>query len=357
MRDHVLGLVRRYLPGPFKPTGAGSVQTRCPFHKDGEERKPSFGINLENGIYHCFTCHESGNIKTLLKKLNVPESSIEAEIKIIQPLLDRSREKYNLEKQHIFEGRNPFKADYVLPESILGVFDWCPLQLVNDGFDANLLKAKQVGYDKNQNRITYPLRDMYGNLAGFSCGITPATSQPWPKYRVYQGRRKGLDGRWIPGDYGEWFDEQYPDYRCENHDFLWNFHNVMPRMMSMSDPNATLYLVEGFKACLWMVQSGFENTVALMGSYITDKQQHQLHRLGCTVVICLDNDSAGRRATLVVGDLLWRPMYGKVKVMSYPDGDEDTQPDDYEADALKELVTTRAKTHFEHINALKRSIQ
>lgn len=161
-----------------------------------------------------------------------------------------------------------------------------------------------------------------------------------------------MDGRWIHGDFGDWFDKEHPGFRCENHDFLWNYHKVLPRVMSEKD--ATVYLAEGYKACMWMIQAGFVNTVALMGSYISDRQQQMLHRLGATIVLCLDNDAPGRKAALKVGDLLWRPMYGRIKVMQYPKDDVDTQPDDYEPEEVRNMVTS-AHSFVDHVNNVRRT--
>ena len=33
----------------------------CPFHKNGNEKKPSFMVNLQTGQYHCFSCGSCGN--------------------------------------------------------------------------------------------------------------------------------------------------------------------------------------------------------------------------------------------------------------------------------------------------------
>lgn len=361
MREQVLELFKRHLRGPFRPSGGTNYLTTCPIHKGGEEKTPSFSIDIEKGVFHCFTCHIAGDVRWLLHLLGLPRNQIDSETSSIKPFLDRNRENHRLEQQHFYVNRDPFKADYILPESILGVFDWLPLKLVNDGFDPKMLQRLEIGYDRRNDRITYPLRDMYGNLAGFSGGASLGQE---PKYKVYQGKRKDATGRrWIPGDFGEWFDEQYPDYRCENHDFLWNFDKVLPALEIASDRSTTVFLVEGFKACLWMHQSGFPLTVALMGSYISERQQRMLHMLGCRVALFFDNDDAGRRAALRVGDFLWKPLYGKIDVIAYPEHDVvaslaqeegNTQPDDYERDAVIELVQQRM-TYVDYFNHMRRT--
>jgi DNA primase len=339
VRDLVLDLVTRHLKHPLRPSGNGNYLTKCPFHKGGEEKKPSFSINPDKGLFNCFTCHLAGDVEYMLKLVGLPTFQIEHEIKNIKPLLQKNRELMQYQKEHTFStGENPFLAPVVLPEQLLGVYEWMPTSLVEKGFDPAVLQSMEVGFDRNQQRITYPIRDLEGNLAGMSAGAT----QPWqvPKYKVYQGAQKDEKGVRHTGDFGERFDENYPGYTFENHNYLWNFHRVFKRLAGMSDPSSSLFVVEGFKACLWMVQAGYWNTVALMGSYISERQVQTLSLLNTTVYLFLDNDEAGKRATIWVGELLWKKMYGKVRVIPYPmeDAGEDTQPDDYELAGIPTFV-------------------
>ena len=39
---------------------------KCPFHKKGEEKNPSFSVNQQKGLYHCFTCKAGGNVVDFL---------------------------------------------------------------------------------------------------------------------------------------------------------------------------------------------------------------------------------------------------------------------------------------------------
>ena len=41
-----------------------NLQTNCPFHKEGQEKKPSCGIRKEDGWVHCFTCRRKLFIRT-----------------------------------------------------------------------------------------------------------------------------------------------------------------------------------------------------------------------------------------------------------------------------------------------------
>lgn len=353
MRDQVMALVQRYLPGPFMPAGGGNFQTKCPFHKGGQERKPSFSINPDKALFQCFTCHVTGDLKYFLRLVGLSRDAIDRELGPLRETIEKNRAQHKFENENFFVYRDPFKADFVLPESLLAIYEWVPQPLVEKGFNQTLLQDMEIGYDRFNQRITYPLRDLYGNLAGISGGATQWTTlHAHQKYRVYQGGKKLHNGVWQKGDFGDWFDEQYPGYRCENHDFLWNFDRVFNRIEAMSDQDAIVYIVEGFKACLWMIQNGYPNTVALMGSYISERQQRMLHRLGCRVVLFLDNDRPGRKATIRVGDILWEPMYGKVLVAQYPEEDfmkSDSQPDDYTQDGVWWCIQN-SRPFFDHRN-------
>ena len=46
-----------------------NIQTSCPFHKNGQERKPSFGVNGEIDKCHCFACGWSGTIEEMISEL------------------------------------------------------------------------------------------------------------------------------------------------------------------------------------------------------------------------------------------------------------------------------------------------
>lgn len=336
MREIVLSILRRYIGGQIKQGGGSNVLMKCPFHKGGQERNASFSVNLESGLFHCFTggCPAgSGDVEKLLRLFQLPSAMIEAELSVVRPELERQRELRKVERQNFHANRDPFQAEHILPEAVLGVFDHEPKFLIDKGFDPALLKAMEVGYDQRLRRVIYPIRDVYGNLAGVVGGATEKEQSP--KYLVYKGGTISCGHR-SAGHYGEWFNEQFPSYTFENHKYLWNWHRVSKTWMS--DPGGRVYIVEGYKAALWLIQNGYPNTVALMGSYVSDMQQRLLHRLGGTAVLCLDNDGPGRRARRKVGEVLWGPLGGRILSVTYPPVDDDTQPDDYPPEQLRPLL-------------------
>lgn len=342
MRHDVLDLVQRHF-GRVRPSGQSNVTLRCPLHKGGQEKTPSFSINVDQGLYHCFTCHASGTIPHLLKLIGLPQEQIDIETQSIRAALSENRDKLRWRKRAQWVSEDPFSATSPLSETMLRTFEWCPTKLTDVGFNPDLLRNMEIGFDRRNNRITYPIRDLYGTLAGFVGGTVFAGE--YPKYKVYQGRRRGLDGQWIAGDYGEWFDEQYPNYTFKNHDYIWNFDRVYPRLFFTKEVEQTLIIVEGFKACLWLIQNGFWNTVALMGSYMSERQLEHFRRLQCRFVLFLDNNEAGQKGTERIGKTLYSVTSG-VHIAQYPpDADDGCQPDNL---AQHEIQASLLGTHYPH---------
>jgi hypothetical protein len=45
---------------------ADDLMVCCPYHKDGQERKPSMGIRKEDGMCHCFSCGETRTLPEMI---------------------------------------------------------------------------------------------------------------------------------------------------------------------------------------------------------------------------------------------------------------------------------------------------
>lgn len=350
MRQQILSLVERYL-GRGHFSGEENVSVRCPFHKDGKETRPSFSVNVTNGVWQCFTCHVSGSLPKLLRALGLPRNKIDAELKDVKEELELNRKRVAWKKQARWQAKDPFMADYVLPESLLKPYEWCPTKLVEAGFNMQWLQWLDIGFDRQNQRVMYPIRDIYGNLAGMSGGTVIAGT--YPKYKVYQGPHiDPISQKQVGSDYGPWFDEQHPDYFIHNHKYLWNYDQVYPRLFFGKEPEP-LIIVEGFKACIWLLQHGWSNTVALMGSSMSDHQRNLIHRLNAPVILFLDNDSAGRDATDDIGKEL-RKIQPGVTIALYPA--EAGQPDDLTPEGISAAITSAEtypqwKRRTKHVNA------
>jgi DNA primase len=343
MRDAVLAIVERHV-GEGRPVGDGNYLVRCPFHKGGQESTPSFSINLEKALFTCFTCKVGGPISWLLHMLGVPRAQIKEELASIQSELDVQFRLRALERQAEWVYNDPLQADTILPESILEPYlrhrealPMDPTRLTRLGFSKELLSSLQVGFDPSKNRVVYPVRDIYGNLAGVVGGATLGTM---PKYLVYQGGQNVPEqGIYRKADYGPHFDTEFPGYVFRKSKYLWNFDSVYPRLFFSQEVH-TLVVVEGFKAAMWLLQHGYPNTIALMTSKLSYMQKQQLVRLHAKIVLFLDNDEPGQAGTRQLLREL-RACMPWVIAARYPKSNEfkNLQPDDLNAEVLDEVLS------------------
>jgi len=307
MRDTVRHAAERYLRF-VKMSGPNNIGGPCPFHKGGLEKNPSFYIHLDTGVYFCHSCHAKGTFIQFLRAMGSSPEEVDAILE-----LSRRQPKRIYDPSRDTLGR----GEIILNEALLGVFEYCPVGLVNDGFDERLLKKLEIGFDLEQQRITFPIRDLYGNLVGIS-GRTVVDE--FPRYKVYKAHDLVKYAPDIPE-----VKARYERYDIKNHHFLWNMHNVWPQ--AFHGALDTVIVVEGYKACIWMLQQDIENVVALQGSRMTMVQERVLSCLGGTVMLFLDNNKAGREGSVDTGARLRRRGL-EVLVCSYPEEcDERAQPD------------------------------
>jgi DNA primase len=281
MSDDILQIAHQHLR-KVKKSGNEDIMAVCPFHRkmDGtEEKNPSFSMNVFSGLWYCHSCHARGNLYSFLRDVGLPRGEIEM---LYKGIIEEA-EKYAPKKYDPLNVTEP--TTDVLPESFLGLFDQCPVQLLEEGYPEDLLRKFDVGYDAVHNRITFPLRDWRGRLIGISGRATREGQNP--RYKVYD---------WEYKDYG------MPERATQKRALLWNAHKVLPQLLfTTSLADRYVVLSEGFKAVMRITQAGISNVVGLLGSYMSKEQQQLIENMGCTVILMLDNNDAGQRGQLDAG--------------------------------------------------------
>lgn len=320
MREAVHDALKKYLRYT-KTSGPNNIGGPCPFHKGGQEKRPSFYMHVETGVFYCHTCHAKGTFVQFLRRMGASAKEVDVHFAVAEKAPKKRR--------------NPLKkaagvGDHFLNEALLGIFEFCPKSLVAEGFDPKLLKRMEIGFDKANMRITFPIRDINGRLVGLS-GRTVRTDPDERRYQVY----KSEDLLPFAGDDPDTL-AQYRAYDIKNHDFLWNMHNVYPK--AFYGDTDTVIIVEGYKACLWLLQQDIENVVALQGSRMTATQERILSRLGVTYILLLDANKAGREGTYDTARRLQKRGL-RVLCCDYSEwAEESTQPDDLDNEELLSVL-------------------
>ena len=266
----------------------------CPIHGETPgASKPSLCIDVETGSWICFAGCGGGGMKQFLEKLGHTKHQVKDRIKNVKATKKR---KVKRKPQTQF-----------LPESILGLFDYCPVELLKAGFEEEVLQYHDIGFDTSRSRITYPVFSREGRLMAV-VGRRPTSE--FGKYVPYT--EKELMSLGI--EHCPKYDKGSVFWREDKFFLTDNCH----------DRREPVILVEGFKAALWLVQYGYNNVMALMGTHITDHHMRTLERLGKTVILCLDGDRPGVVSTVKNGYKINRTL--KVLTCQYKGGV--TQPDD-----------------------------
>lgn len=310
MSTEIHGIAQQYLRKVSR-SGNEDVMALCPFHSkaDGsEEKNPSFAMNIYSGLWYCHSCHSRGNLYSFLRNVGLPRADIEFYYKGVLEEAERYAPKPPNPLDPVQATREP------LEEGFLGMFDFCPQLLLDEGYPEELLRQFDVGYDEKHQRITFPLRDTKGVLVGLS-GRTVNGS--FPRYKVYDK---------------EYVDFGLPARKTEKRALLWNAHKVLVQHAFEVDPSERYVVVtEGFKAVMRVAQAGITNVVGLLGSYMSNEQQWVLQKIADgPIFMMLDNNEAGRLGQLDAVKRLVRTV-PRVWVVSY---DKD-QPSDLSTTAIQ----------------------
>ncbi len=304
----------------------------CPFHK---EKTPSFSVAAAKQIYYCFGCGKGGNVIHFIMsienldfinavkfladraRIQLPDGDGEEEknkARIRQEII-----KINTEAARFFygslNGKEGEKArQYLKNRSIGGHIirkfgigyspeEWSMLynHLSAAGFDEELiaesglvLKNKKGGfYDRFRSRIMFPIFDIRGNIIGFGGRVTDSSM---PKYM------------------------NSPETKVYN-----KSKNLYALNMAKNSGEKQLIVVEGYMDVISLHQNGIINTVASLGTALTESQGRILKKYAEEIVIAYDADMAGQAATLRGLDLL-NDIGCNVKVLQVPEGKD---PDEY----------------------------
>jgi DNA primase catalytic core len=291
----------------------------CPFHS---ERDPSFYINFEKKVFHCFGCGIGGTITRLLKllKLEPQTQQISDETKasiydVLQAaqlfFRDQLRANENAKRWLKEKGREHFRDRFGLgyapsdPKALREALSNFPDELlVQSGLFGKSL------YPVLRNRITIPIHDENGKLVGFA---------------------------------GRSIDDSEPKFLNTRNSVLFHKRLVLFGMnyalQFLGKGGNELFVVEGYFDAMHLLYHQIP-AVALMGIALAPSQAHKitariwdLRKKGRTVsvVFALDPDPAGLDA-MINAALSLVTLQVPVRVILL-----DRDPDEIPAERLKSM--------------------
>ncbi len=147
-----------------------NIKITCPFHKQGKETHPScfvysnrLGSDVEYGYYKCFTCGEKGHLYDLVSFcLEVDK------IKAKKWLVDNFSNTFIKRDLYLPEIQLKENKKEYLDESILNKYAFYHPYLEDRKISFDIAKKFNVGWNQENNSITFPVWDIHNNLVGIT---------------------------------------------------------------------------------------------------------------------------------------------------------------------------------------------
>ena len=305
-RCNIVDVVSSYVK--LKKAGANYLGL-CPFHN---EKTPSFTVSPEKQLYKCFGCGAGGNVIGFVmqienlefidavKKLadrcgmTVPESD-DPSFSIRKRVLEANVAAARFFRSNLSTEKGKKAAEYLirrgLSTKIVQTFGigyatdgWFELtnELTRQGFTrAELEAARLSGKGKNggyfdffRDRVMFPIINERGEVIAFSGRVLTS----------------GAEGRKYINT---------PDTPAYNKSrALYGIH------IAKRTKEDFLILVEGNMDVVALHQAGFDNAIATCGTALTPHQAQIIRKTVAKVVVCFDQDDAGKKATDRAIDIL-----------------------------------------------------
>jgi|ETNmetMinimDraft_12_1059888.scaffolds.fasta_scaffold03711_3 DNA primase len=312
------------------------------------EKTPSFTVNDQKGFYHCFSSHEHGNIfdflmktanmkfgeavRTLAADAGLPiykfsklDEEREKKWQVYSKILEKYKSYYHNElKNKKSEELKSYLGKRGLTNKEIDYFQigFVPKEAVffdnlKDNFsESDILDSGLFYFDEKnkkyverfRDRLIFPINGLTGSTIAFGGRII--SNQKMAKYINSPETLFFKKGNSL-------FNLDRTRYSSANHD--------------------EVFLVEGYMDVITLTKYGILNTIANLGTALTEKQIETAWRFFNHIIICFDGDQGGVNAAIRAADRLLsiiKPDF-KISFLFLP---ENKDPDNF--------ITEKGKNYF-----------
>ncbi|MBU6453276.1 MAG: DNA primase [Cyanobacteria bacterium REEB67] len=280
----------------------------CPFHT---EKGPSFYVTPEKGIYKCFGCGEGGDVFAFVQKtkgLNFIDSVRELAQRYGVKLVESAQEQQEYDRRSQILLLYQQASEYYIKllqdprEGIIG-----RKYLEDRGLTAEMIERFKLGYAPNTwdgllNYLTEKTKASPATLE--EAGLVRKRQETSGHYDLFrnrlmipicdsEGRVIAFGGRTLGDDSAKYVNSpESPIYTKSHHLFG---YNLAKQAIKEKD---SVIVVEGYFDVITSHQYGFTNTVAPLGTALTEAQAKLLVRYTDSkrVYLSFDADTAGATA-------------------------------------------------------------
>lgn len=321
----------------------------CPFH---EERTPSFTVNEEKQIFHCFSCGRGGNVFRFMEEIegySFPQA--------VQKVAEAGNVSVSFDWSALDDGKQT--ANYSsaqnrliqLHEELRQFYHYLLMNTENGhqgltylydrGLSKETLDAYQIGIAPEDGRLAaqhllnkeFTIEEL--QLSGIFVGDQDRLKDRFAGRVMFplrnpQGKTVGFSGRILPGSNHY---ESHPDAAkylnspeteiFEKNTFLFNLDLAQNEARRAKE----IVLFEGFMDVIASHNEGVGNGVASMGTSLTNNQIKAIERTSKQVLIAYDGDKPGQKATLRAINLIQNQSSRlKLNVLAF---EQNLDPDEF----------------------------
>jgi len=290
----------RYYGVRLRRSGRDQYRGLCPIHH-GQGRE-AFHANLSRNLFHCFSCGAGGTVLDFvaaMERCTLREAALILQRASDRPPIERPTLQLVTRKSKV-----PLPLDFTLR-----CIDCTHPYLAARGIGIPTAQEFGIGFYGGSGifsgRLVIPIHDERGALVAYCGRALEGGAQP--RYRFPSGFPKS--------------------------EILFNLHRAAP------SARQTVVVVEGFFDCLKLHQAGVSSVVALMGAALYASQHRLLRERFRRIILMLDGDDAGRRATADIAARL--QQHASVRVIHLPDA---VQPDQLSTEAIRHFLQAQTES-------------
>lgn len=280
----------------------------CPFHN---EKTPSFSVNEDKGFYHCFGCGEHGDIISFVMKSEnvdfrtaITELAAQAGLKL-PDYKPKSHEQIAREESYFEIMEN---AASIYQKRLFDPDGEIALAYIRGrGFNDDMIKKYRIGYAPKNNIIANKFvnikqdnllatglcrRGDYGMYDFFRDKLM------FPIFNAH-GQIVAFSGRSLDGSEPKYINTSDTElFHKRKTIFGFNFARDAIHRANRS------IVVEGQIDAIQMQCNGFPETVAPLGTALTEDHISMLCKANRNITFCFDGDAAGQKAAARACDIV-----------------------------------------------------
>ena len=300
----------------------------CPFHG---EKTGSFNVSREKGTYYCFGCKRGGDVIDF-----VMEIERVAFAEAVERLADRfgvrlppaspEARRRKDEQEQLADVMEAAQAVFARQLSL----DRPRAFLERRGVPLEVAEEFGLGFARNEWRALYDeLRKRFSEraLVGAGLVVEGEGGKVWDRFRdrvtipirSTRGRIIAYGGRALGDDNPKYLNSPETSLFSKGHVLF-----ALDRAMRAFAKADRAIVVEGYFDCIALHRVGLAETVATLGTALSEHHAAELARRVPKVVVCFDGDDAGRQAAVAALRTLLAAALD-VSVLLLPDGQD---PDD-----------------------------